>query len=333
MISVVCAVFNEERYIDSCVLSVINQDYPKDDLELIFADGFSTDKTRAIILQYASSYPWIKLIDNPGKIVSTGLNLAIKQSRGEYVIRIDGHATYPSNYLSQLVFYHDKLDASNVGALIHTLPGGHTITARAIAEAMKNPFCVGNSTFRLGTNKIQKVDTVPFGCFRRSLFEQIGFFDEDLVRNQDDEFNGRIIKNGGSIYILPHLSIDYYARGTLRKVSAMFYQYGLFKPLVNKKLGFPATVRQLFPLVFCLSILGALLAGVVSPWGFFFLGFLLLLHATVGLLFSWSFQAPREVVGLMAIAYLVIHISYGVGYLKGIGDLLLLRKVNVSITR
>ena len=113
----------------------------------------------------------------------------------------------------------------------------------------------------------------------------------------------------------------------------MFFQYGLFKPLVNKKLGFPATLRQLFPLVFCLSLLGALLVGLFSPWGIALLGFLLLLHVCVGLFFSWFFHAPGEVVGLMVITYLVIHISYGVGYLKGMGFILLSKKLNVSITR
>lgn len=335
-VSVICPVYNEKNYIRPCIESILKSDYPKNKMELYFVDGMSSDGTDAIILEYSEQYPWIKLLKNPKKTVPYALNIGIDKAIGSLIIRLDAHAFYPQNYISELVKWQLKLDADNVGGLCRTLPAKNTPVARAIAEAVSSKFGMGNSYFRVGVSQIRKVDTVPFGCFKRDLFARIGFFDTDLTRNQDDEFNGRIIKNGGSVYLLPHVVSDYYARDTMSKTAKMFYQYGLFKPLVNKKLGAPATLRQFAPPLFVLGLFFGLILSFLTPY-------ILVPYALVllGYLFTaldygrkarnkWS---DWRIIFIMPITFFVIHVSYGFGYLKGIWKILFSQSFQAKINR
>lgn len=333
MISIICPIYNEEKYIDSCINSILQQDYSKDDLEVLFVDGMSSDKTREIISGYSSKYPFIKVLDNPLRIVPPAMNIGIRAAKGDIIIRLDAHAIYPERYISELVSNLKKLSADNVGGVCRTLPVNNTIICRSIAIALSSSFGMGNSHFRVGATEVRKVDTVPFGCFRRSLFDKIGLFDEELVRNQDDEFNGRIIKNGGTIYLLPHLVIDYYARDTVKKVSKMFYQYGLFKPLVNKKLGSPATVRQFFPMLF---VAGCILGGILSFFSnVLFIIFLsvLIIYLLLAVIFSLKDGRNILLVPALICTYLTIHMSYGWGYWVGIFKLSFKKNFAVKANR
>lgn len=333
MLSVVCPIYNEERYIGSCIESILSQDYSKDDLEVLFVDGMSTDRTREIVGEYAQMYPFIRLIDNPRKIVPCALNIGICASAGDIIIRLDAHAIFPTKYFSELVHYLDALGADNVGGVCLTLPVNDTPVCRGIANVLSSSFGVGNSYFRIGARDILAVDTVPFGCFRRELFDRIGFFDEELTRNQDDEFNGRIIKNGGRIYLLPHLTISYYARDSIRKVWKMYYQYGLFKPLVNKKLGRPATIRQFFPPCFVAGVVLGPVLGFVSPW--FWIAYLavILCYLALATVYSLRYSQKWKDVLLQDYIYFVVHFSYGVGYLMGMMQLLFRRPFHVHVNR
>lgn len=335
-VSVVCPIYNEERFIARCIESVVAQDYPKEELELFFVDGMSNDATRSIVADYASKYPFLHLLDNPHKTVPYALNAGIKASTGDIIIRIDGHCTYPVNYISTLVEWQVKLQADNVGAVWNTLPARDTTVCHAIAAASSHKFGVGNSLHKVGADKVTETDTVPFGCFPRSVFERIGLFDTDLVRNQDDEFNARIINAGGKIFLIPKLVIDYYARDSVKKMMKMYYQYGLFKPLVNKKLGAPATVRQFFPMLF---VLGIVLGGLMSlAWSWPQIPYLavLLLYALLAVAFSVQ-EAGRRHKPLLVLAlplmFLLVHLSYGWGYLVGIYKLLTHGKFAVEINR
>lgn len=322
-LSVICPIYNEEKHIAACLDSILRQDFPKEELEVLLVDGMSTDRTREIVQQYTAQYPFIFLLDNPKRIVPTGLNIGIRVAQGEVIIRLDAHAIYPDNYFSALVDKLFALNADNVGGLCRTLPAKDTPMCEAIAAALSSPFGMGDSHFRIGTNKEMQVDTVPFGCFRREVFDKIGYFDEELVRNQDDEFNGRIIKFGGHIYLIPSVVIDYYGRDSISKVSKMFYQYGLFKPLVNKKLGNPASVRQFFPFFFVLGLIIGLILSLVSTF------FRILYIAVLALyIFLAAYYSIRQVKGLKRIfllmgTFFVIHVSYGWGYLRGMIKLLL----------
>jgi len=321
MISIICPIYNEEKYIGKCIDSILSQDYPQDDMEVILVDGMSTDGTRGIVQEYAKRYPFFHLVDNPQRIVPPAMNIGIRAAKGDIIIRLDAHAIFPTCYFSELVKYLKALGADNVGGVCRTLPIKDSTECRAIANVLGSSFGMGNSHFRVGTDEIMEVDTVPFGCFHRELFDRIGYFDEELIRNQDDEFNGRIIKNGGKIYLLPHLVIDYYARDSVRKVYKMFYQYGLFKPLVNRKLGSPATVRQFFPLLFVLGLLLGPLTGFISKWFLVAYGAVIVLYFALATYFSMKDSRSMKQILLQNWVYFMVHFAYGWGYLNGIWKL------------
>ncbi len=324
-VSVICPVFNEEKFIEECIMSIIEQDYPQDMMEVLFVDGRSTDKTREIIERYMRQYPFIKLLDNPERIVPYALNRGLEAAKGEVIMRLDGHCTYPTNYISELVRYLYQLNADNVGGVWNTQPAKDTPICQAIAQASSHPFGVGGSMHKIGASKIIETDTVPFGCYKREMFEKTGLFDIDLVRNQDDEFNGRLHNLGGKIYLIPQVIINYTARDTLCKMRKMYYQYGLYKPLVNKKLGAPATIRQFFPLVFLLLLIIGGTASIFSPFILHAYTTFLVLYLFIGIVVG-SMSAIRMhqplLVLLMPYVFFNIHMSYGIGYLVGIFNVL-----------
>lgn len=333
MISVICPIYNEEKYIAKCIESILSQDYPKDDMEVIFVDGMSMDKTREIVAEYAMMYPFIRLVDNPDRIVPPAMNIGIRMAEGDIIIRLDAHAIFPSDYFSVLTKSLIELGAENVGGVCRTLPVDDSIKARSIASVLSSSFGMGNSYFRIGADSVMEVDTVPFGCFRRDLFDRIGYFDEQLIRNQDDEFNGRIIKNGGKIYLLPNLVIDYYARDTVAKVYKMFYQYGLFKPLVNKKLGSPATLRQFVPLFFTLGLVLGPLTFLISPVFVWIYVAAVICYLSAATLFSIRSASSLKHLLMQVWVYFVVHFAYGWGYINGIIDLIFKRSKNVVSNR
>ena len=337
MVSVICPIYNEEKYITKCIESVLEQDYPTEDLEILFVDGLSSDKTRKIVSDYATRYNQIRLLDNPHRIVPYAMNIGIKAAKGDIIIRLDGHVEYPTNYISKCVHYLMTLpNAENVGGVCQTLPCNERNISQAIAIALSTGFGMGNSSFRIGSTEIRKVDTVPFGCFRKSLFERVGYYDYELVRNQDDELNGRIIKNGGTIYLIPEIKTKYFSRDKISKIRRMFYQYGLYKPLVNKKLGSPATARQFVPLLF---LLGIVLGGILSVFSIYImytyfavLALYLAIGLFIGCKYAVKYRRPMLTL-LMPYVFANVHLSYGYGYLRGIYKILANRKFNVESTR
>ena len=334
MLSVIVPIYQEEKYISKCIDSMLSQDYPKDDLEIILVDGMSKDRTREIVATYTAKYPFIRMIDNPERIAPCAMNRGIKEAKGDVIMRFDAHVYYPKNYFSLLVEKLNELPgAENVGALCNTLPVNDSITAQSIAAVLSSSFGMGNSHFRVGADKEMEVDTVPFGCFHRSIFDKVGLYDEELVRNQDDELNARIIKAGGKIYLIPQLVCEYYARDTAKKVYKMFYQYGVFKPLVNKKLGSPATVRQFFPLFFVLGLLVGPVVCLFLPvlwWAYFAVIMLWFILAT-----SFSLKDSKNLKRILTQnwIYFVVHFGYGWGYIVGIYKILFHRPFVAQVNR
>lgn len=335
-VTIICPVYNEERYIGACIESIIAQDYLKEAMEVLFVDGRSKDNTAEIIKAYSRLAPYIRLLDNEHHTVPYALNKGIRKSDGDVVIRIDGHCTYPSDYVSTLVRYLYSLEADNVGAIWNTVPARDTAICHAIAIASSHPFGVGNSRHKIGASDIMLADTVPFGCYRRDVFDRIGLFDTDLTRNQDDELNARLTNHGGKIYLIPQLVINYTARDTIGKMSRMYYQYGLYKPLVNKKLGSPASMRQFFPMLFVLGIIAggamSMLSDLILYAYITVLALYFAIGLAIGLKHSLSLKRPTLTV-LLPYVFLVIHMSYGCGYLKGIYKVLMNKKFNVESNR
>jgi glycosyltransferase involved in cell wall biosynthesis len=335
-VSIICPIYNEENYIEQCIHSILSQDYPKDYLEFFLVDGMSTDKTREKVEEYCKKFDFIKLFSNPHKVVPHALNIGIKESRGEVIIRIDAHCEYPSNYVSTLVHYLFELNADNVGAVLNTLPAKNNSICRAIALGSSHKFGVGNSIYKVGATEIMETDTVPFGCYRREIFDRIGLFDEELTRNQDDEFNGRLIKSGGKIFLIPHLVIDYTARESIKKMSKMYYQYGLFKPLVTKKLGTPATIRQFFPVAF---VLGLLIGAILSCFSkILLIIYLFTVVFYIGIANYFSVQNALKkndwkLILILPVVFFIIHTSYGFGYLVGIYKIIFKKKFTAQVNR
>ncbi len=335
-VSIICPVFNEEKYIEACIVSILEQDYPKEAMEVLFIDGNSTDNSTGIIKRYTAQYSFLKLLNNPERIVPYALNKGLEAAKGEVIMRLDAHCTYPTNYISELVRYLYQLNADNVGGVWNTQPAKDTPICQAIAFASSHPFGVGGSMHKIGASKIMETDTVPFGCYKREIFEKTGLFDTDLVRNQDDEFNGRLLNLGGKIYLIPQVIINYTARDTLCKMRKMYYQYGLYKPLVNKKLGAPATVRQFFPILF---LLGLTIGGVVCmiwPLLLHFYTSVLLLYLFIGIVVGsmGAIRAHQPLLALlMPYVFFNIHMSYGIGYLVGIFNVLGKKTAQVKPSR
>lgn len=336
MLSVICPIYNEEKYITKCIDSILDQDYPKDDLEVLFVDGRSTDNTRQIISQYIAKYPFIHLLDNPYKTVPYAMNLGIQHSHGNVIIRLDAHAIYPSYYFSKLLYGLKKYDADNVGGICKTQPANTSTKAIAIAEALSSPLGVGNSMFRIGMEHDMEVDTVPFGCFKREVFNKIGLYDVELIRNQDDELNARIIQAGGKIVLLSDIAISYFARDSYNKLYKMYYQYGLYKPLVNKKLGSPATIRQFVPPLFVLYIMIGLILSFIIP-SFWIAYIIPLVTYALGNGILGMILAKKHKKWALSIhvpfAIFTIHLGYGIGYLYGLFKILFKKTFIAEVNR
>jgi len=323
-VTVIVPCRNEAHFIVRCLDTILATDYPHDRLEVLVVDGRSDDGTREIAADYVARSPILRLLDNPRQIVPTGLNLAIAAARGDLILRLDAHVEYTPTYISQLVAALERTGADNVGGRIVTLPANRTPTARAIAIALSHPLGVGNAYFRTGTGTgaPRWVDTAGFGIYRREVFDRIGLFDEDMVRNQDGELDFRLLKAGGRILLLPDAVAYYYARSTLRQLARMLYQYGYYKALTAKKVGRIMTGRQLIPPLFVSSLAVTAVASVMFRTAG--IAWLAIAGAYGAVVLAGGVQAAmrhgvRCAAALMA-AFPLMHFNYGVGYLMGIAE-------------
>lgn len=321
MLSVICPIYNEEKYIGTCIESILAQDYPKDDLEVIFADGMSTDRTRAIVVEYAAKYPFIQLIDNPKRIVPPALNAAIDASHGDIIMRLDAHASYEPNYFTAIAAALDKYGADNAGSVCKTDVLNKTPKALAIREVLSHPLGVGNSAFRTGIDGVREVDTVPFGCWRRSVFSRFGKYDERLVRNQDIELNKRIKAGGGKIVIIPDTHCTYYARETFSKLAKNNYGNGKWNILTVyythqlKSL----SLRHFIPLIFVMSLLLPAIVGFFWHPMWWLGAASLIAYTLVVSVISAKIAITKHLSFTYLLAsFFVLHLSYGWGSLMGL---------------
>lgn len=323
-VSVIIPCRNEERFIGGCLDSILGGDYPADRFEVVVVDGRSDDRTVSILEDYARRFPQVHVLDNPRRITPAALNIALGAARGPLIARVDAHAVYPAYYLSRLVAALEETGADSVGGLIETCPAADTAVARAIAAAMSHPLGVGNSHFRVGSPTRRTVDHVPFFCCRKEVFDRVGGFDEELVRNQDGEFSTRLIRQGGKIVLIPDVVSRYFARDSLTKLARMFFQYGYFKVLTTKKVGRVMTVRQVVPAAFMLALV---ITGLASLWLDValipFVG-MILAYASVVIVFGMRTIGKlglRSALVLCA-AFPLMHFSYGFGSIRRAVELL-----------
>lgn len=321
MLSVICPIYNEEKYIAECIESILSQDYPKNDMEVIFVDGNSKDRTRKIANSYIAKYPFIRLLDNPKKVVPIAMNIGIRASKGDVIIRLDAHAKYEKNYFSVLVKALKELNADNVGVVCKTDVLNKNPKSLAIREVLSNKFGVGNSTFRTGVDKVTEVDTVPFGCWKREAFDKYGLYDERLIRNQDFELNRRIIKEGGHIYIVPDSYCTYYARETFKSLWKQNYLNGLWgiRTVFFTGNADSLALRHYIPMLFVLSLTVPLLFGTL--WRPFLLisvlSLLAYMFAIGSVSLSLSLKKKMNFFYLL-LAFITLHVSNGVGMLESL---------------
>lgn len=316
-VSVIMPVYNEARYIKRCIDSLLQQDYPQENMEWIFVDGMSSDNTKEIIRQYQMKYTdLIRVFDNEKKIVPCAMNIGIKNAEGKYIIRLDAHADYAEDYISKCVHYLDTMDADNVGGLAETKSSG--FVGNTIAMMLSSKFGVGNSQFRTN-GKSGYVDTVPFGAFRKEVFDKWGGYDERLVRNQDIELNYRIRKNGGKVYLSSDIHLSYYCRDTLRGVSKLALTDGKWNIITMNLCPGSMGIRHFVPLCFVLSlIMLPLIAIFVCKYIWILFMIEILLYLLCDIIFSAVAAKGIKPFMLLLVLFPVFHISYGVGSLKGI---------------
>ena len=319
-ISIIVPCRNEKAHVDTFLASLLSQKLPVDaELEVLIADGHSTDGTRERLEEYAARHSWIQVLDNPERVVSTGLNRAIARASGDTIIRMDVHAHYAQDYVQQCLAVLEETGADNVGGPAQTRARGYI--QQAISAAYHSSFACGGARFH-NVDYEGDVDTVTFGCWRKDIFNKIGFFDEQLVRNQDDELNLRLTRMGGRIFQSPRIRCWYETRSSLKTLAAQYSQYGYWKVRVIRKHRSPAALRHLVPAVFVGGMLTLALASLFSTaarWG---VGAMLGAYVVANLAASvlicgWNRLLLLPVTPIVLATY---HFSYGFGFLGGLLD-------------
>ncbi len=262
-VSVVIPCRNEERFIADCLDSVLANDFPHDRLEILVVDGESGDRTAAIVTTYAARYAFVRLLRNPGRTAPRAVNIGVREARGDVIMRLDAHSTYAPDYIGNCVRGLAEHRADNVGGVWVIEPRETTAVARAIGVALGHRFGIGNAQYRLRPSAPMEVDTVPFGCYRRDVFDRVGPFNEDLRRGQDMEFNLRLRAAGGRIVLLPDVVCHYHPRATLGAFSRHNFWNGIwvFYPMRFGRIAFSA--RHLVPGLFVATLVGSGALGAV----------------------------------------------------------------------
>lgn len=315
-VSIVFPIRNEAEFIAQSLEAVCRQTYPHHLMQVLVMDGMSTDNTREIVQETAAKYPDVnvQIIDNPGKAVPTAFNISLKHATGDMIMLVSGHCIVAPDYVARCVKAMQDTGADNVGGRLHAV--GTTPIARAIALATTSPFGVGNAQFRYATQP-GWVDTVYLGAYSRDVLERVGGYDEELIRNQDDELNFRIVQSGGKIWFDPEIKSTYYSRASFGKLWKQYFQYGMYKVLVMKKRGGVASWRHLIPVTFVVTLLlteflgyelhlPTLMLAVPVPY--------LLANLAASI---WTARHNWATLPSLPIAFAILHFAYGFGWLAG----------------
>lgn len=319
-VSVVIPCRDEVRFITSCLDSTEAFDYPQDLIEVEVVDGMSVDGTRDILQAWARSGRQRRVLDNPSKTAAAAMNVGIGFSTGDVIVRLDAHARYPADYVRSCVDALVETGAEVVGGTIRTLPDGNGAMAAAIAAAVSSRFGVGGTAFRVEEiGKPVQVDIVPFGCFKRSLVESVGWYDESMLRDEDADFCFRVTALDKHVVLCPGIHSEYVARRRLGQLWVQYFLYGFYKPAIARKVHKIMTLRQVVPPAFVGSLL---VLGVLSFWNGPARSLLVLEVASysavvigAAIVETMSHRDWRLI--LLSLVYPVMHVAYGVGYAVG----------------
>jgi cellulose synthase/poly-beta-1,6-N-acetylglucosamine synthase-like glycosyltransferase len=321
-VSVIVPCLNEQETIQQLLEAVYHQTYPINEIEVIIADGLSTDHTREVINTFQLRHPdlAIKIIDNKKRIIPSGLNRAIEVAQGDFIIRMDAHSIPDSDYIKHCVDGLENNIGDNIGGIWKIHPGANTSIAKSIAVAAAHPFAVGDALYRIG-GVAQEVDTVPFGAFRRKLIDKIGMFDETLLTNEDYEFNTRVRQSGGKVWMNPSIQSVYFARSRLKELATQYWRYGYWKAQMLRR--YPKTIRyrQVIPPLFVSAMISLGLFSIIWVVARWMLAIIVILYIlviyTVGFRMSIKNKDIFMLLGV-PLAIATIHLSYGSALLWGL---------------
>ncbi|MEO8429891.1 MAG: glycosyltransferase family 2 protein [Acidobacteriota bacterium] len=317
-VSVVMPVRNEGEFIARSVGSVLAQDFPAERMEVLVADGLSDDGTAQAVEDFARADPRVRLVPNPGRIVATGLNAAIAIARGDILVRVDGHCEIAPDYVARCVEHLQRGEAEGVGGPLETV--GENPRSQTIALAMSSRFGVGGASFRTGSGLDRLVDTVAFPAYTRDVVRRAGPYDEELVRDQDDEYNYRLRNMGFRILLAGDVRSRYYSRSSIRSLGRQYFQYGFWKVRVMQKHPRQMRPRQFVPPLFAASLIGAAVAAPLGrrTW----IPFAAVAGAYTAANLAASAWTARRAAGpgrlLLPVAFATLHLSYGLGFLTGL---------------
>jgi glycosyltransferase involved in cell wall biosynthesis len=318
-VSVIVPCYNEQATIGSLLNAVYGQTYPRDQLEVVIADGHSEDGTRAVIAEFRKAHPGlaVSVVDNSKRTIPSGLNQAIRESRGDVLVRLDAHSAPLPEYIELCVRDLEEGKGANVGGVWIIRPGGPGWIARGIAAAAAHPLGAGDAQYRLG-GEAREVDTVPFGAFRRQLLEDVGGFDETLLTNEDYEFNVRIRRRGGAVWLDPNIRSTYFARSTLRELARQYWRYGYWKWRMLERNPGSLRWRQALPPLFVFGLLSLVVAAAF--WMPAALALTLSLGAYAAAVLAAGIQLAHKggdaaFTVSAAVAFATMHFSWGAGFL------------------
>jgi succinoglycan biosynthesis protein ExoA len=321
-VSLIIPCYNEEKTIETVLNAVYDQDFLKTEMEVIIADGNSNDRTLEIINKYRSSHPDLSICvtPNPQKNIPAALNLAIRASEGNIIVRMDAHSLPARDYVSRCVQNLEEGKGDNVGGRWEIIPGRDTWIARGISAAAAHPLGVGNVRYRL-SGEAGPVDTVPFGSYFRALFNRIGLFDETLLTNEDYELNTRIRQQGGTIWFDPEIHCKYYSRPNISELARQYWRYGYWKAKMIKR--YPSSIksRQLLPPVFVALLITLFILGLFMNQFLYGLLAVFLLYLGIIILVSIPEAGKHKDLSLavsMPIAILTMHLTWGTGFIVSI---------------
>lgn len=321
-VSIIVPCYNEQATIHLLLDALYRQTYPRQEIEIIIADGMSTDHTRQIVAEFHQFHPDldIRVIDNARQTIPAALNRGLEASRGQFLIRLDAHSMPYPEYVERCLSNLEKGTGDNVGGVWEIRPGGASWLARGIAVAAAHPLGVGDARYRY-TDQPGAVDTVPFFAFRRELVERIGGYDETLLTNEDYEFNVRVRQSGGVVWLDPAIRSVYFARGTLGGLARQYWRYGYWKAKMLRR--YPKTLRwrQALPPVFVASLAALLILSIGVPLARWLLATEIILYGLVltaaGVHSAVKRRDPSLLISVPA-AIAVMHISWGAALIWGL---------------
>jgi len=316
-VTIAMPAFNEEHYIESCIASVQAQDYPRELIEILVADGHSTDRTREILARLADADPRIHVIDNPARLQAAGLGLMVRQATGDIIVRMDVHAEYAHDYVRTCVETLERTGADNVGGAQRAK--AKTFFQRALCAALESPLGVGGAKYR-SREADGFVDTVFLGAFRRRVFETIGLWDPGAVTNEDAELNQRILDSGGQVYLSRDIVVHYFPRDTFKSLATQYFRYGRGRARTLLKLGRFPTLRPLVPFF---VVTGAAALVLIPPlWPLAPVAFAAYALVTGAEAVRVGGKLGAAGIPRVWAIFPVLHVSHGAGFASGLAHYL-----------